>query len=159
MSETGRGEEGKCKDLTGNQTINLLRVEKNTFLLPSDRACLQMTLQAGDSRALSHQASKSGGTTAPSPGRAEGKHKCPAQAQRAACPHCLTHSSTHFQGCFPQAQGDVLNASLAGAVPLPGHLLVESRWEREQNELKKAVSRTTVPGRRSSGFSQGFKGF
>lgn len=146
---------------------------KKHFLLPSNRACLQMTLQAGDSRALWHQAGKSGGTAAPSPGGAVGRGGSTNSLLRHKKQPVSTASlpAAHIsRTCFPGAQGDVLHASLAGAVPLPaqgsspgvsGHSLVESRWETKKNEgtEENRVSRTTVPGRRSSGFSQDFKGF
>lgn len=173
VSETGRGGEGKCKDLTGNQTINLFRVWKKHISAPQ-----QWSLFANDSAGRWQQSPAAAGKQikrhrCPFPWKSSGQRwrqrERPAQAQKQPVSSASLPAPHASRACFPRAQGDVLSASLAGAVPLSaqgsspgvsGHLMVESRWERKNERTEEnRVSGITVPGRRSSGFSQGFKGF
>lgn len=123
VSEAGRGGEGKCKDLTGNQTINLLRVLKKTHICSpaTEPVCKWLRVQV-TAEPSSTPVSKSRGTFAPSPGRAVGRvgsstNDWLRQRKEAVSTTSLRVLQT-FSACFPQAKGDLLNASLTGAVPL-----------------------------------------
>lgn len=143
-------------------------LKKNTFLLPSDTVCLQMTLHAGDSRALKYQCKQIKRHFCPFPrknsGQTQQKHERLAQMKKQAVSTASLLVLQTFSARFPQAKG---KPQWCCACPTTQHqpLLLSAhagqkagRKEKRKDGLNKTVSRT-VPGSRSSGFSQGFKGF